>query len=44
MASEWPDVVLDEITELRNGAGVKQKHFADTGVPLLVFPILRKTR
>jgi len=34
MGSEWKDVGLEQIATFRNGAGVKQIHFANEGIPL----------
>ncbi|HOY23377.1 MAG TPA: restriction endonuclease subunit S [Cellvibrio sp.] len=34
MGSEWEIVSLDQVANMRNGAGVKQDFFADVGVPL----------
>ncbi|MEJ1336734.1 MAG: restriction endonuclease subunit S [Candidatus Sedimenticola sp. (ex Thyasira tokunagai)] len=34
MEVEWPNVILNEVTELRNGAGIKQQHFSESGLPL----------
>jgi type I restriction enzyme, S subunit len=34
MGSEWAETSLNEVADFRNGAGVKQVHFAENGTPL----------
>ena len=34
MGSEWQSATLGDISTTRNGAGIKQAHFATSGVPL----------
>ena len=35
MGSEWENVILRDVTTLRNGAGVKQEYFSESGIPLV---------